>query len=143
MNNVLLIAYNGKKPSKADIEKIGELLMNMKFCNEIEMIKHYDQDSICDIIGRGATIIGFEPKKDEALENAATFVNAHFKSAWDMIGQIAIARQTTFKTKEQMALLNAVDIIAGKTQAECEKYGIPSIIHNACYNVKYHILSMD
>ena len=143
MNNVVLVAYSGKKPSRAEIEKIAEVLEKMRFCNEVELIKHYDQDSVCDIIGKGATLIGFEPKENVALKNAATFVNAHFKSAWDLVGKVAVARQAAFISEDQQALLNAVEIIGSTTQEECAKYGISSIIQNACYNIKYNILNID
>lgn len=145
MNNVILIAYNGKKPSKAEIEKIADILMRMKFCGEVEIVKHYDQDSICDIVGKGATIVGFEPREDIALRNAATFINAHFSSPWPMFAEVANARNTSpaMRTKDQDALLSAVDIIGGVSTEKAAQYSIDPIMHNACYNVKYHILNID
>ena len=143
MNNLIVVAYNGKKPTKAEIEAIAECLMRLKCCNEVEVMKHYDQDSIVDVVSKCATIIGFEPKDDKALKNAATFINAHFSSPWDMLGAVATARGVVIRSADQDALLNAVDIIASKSKEECEQYGIIPIIHNACYNAKYHILNID
>lgn len=143
MNNLIVVAYNGKKPTKAEIEAIADCLMGLKFCKEVEVMKHYDQDSIVDIVGKGVTIIGFEPKEDNALKNAATYINAHFSNPWVLLSAVATARSTETKSADQYALLNAVDIIASKSKEECEQYDIIPIIHNACYNAKYHILNID
>lgn len=142
MNNLIIIAYNGKKPTKAETEAMAECLIRLKCCKEVEVMKHYNKDSIVDVIGKSATIIGFEPKEDEALKNAATFINAHFSSPWHLLSAVAEARGVATKTMDQDALLNAVNIIANKSEEECEQYGIVPTIRNTCYNALHYILSI-
>lgn len=142
MNNLIAIAYNGNKPTKAEIEKIAECLTGLKCCKEVEFMKHYDQFSIVDVVSKCATTINFETGEGEPLKNAATFINAHFSSPWDMLSAVATARGMAIRSTDQDALLNAVDIIAGKSKEECEQYGIIPTMYNACYNAKYHILNI-
>ena len=142
MNNLIVVAYNGNKPTKAEIEKIAECLIGLKCVKEVEVMKHYDQDSIIDVVSKCATIIGFEPKVDKTLKNAAKFVMEHFSSPWDMLGAVATARGVIVRSADQEALLNAVDIIASKSEEECKQYGIIPFMYNACYNAKYHILNI-
>lgn len=144
MNNIIVIAYNGKKPTQQQIEAIAQRLATLKCCDEVEIIQHYDKKSIVDIVGKGTTIIGFEheSEKNVALSNASKFVNAHFNSPWAMISAVGEARSTTLRSEDQKALLNAIDIIAQSSSEECLQYGISSIMYNACYNIRYHILDM-
>lgn len=144
MNNIIVIAYNGKKPTQQQIEAIAQHLAKLRCCDEVEIIQHYDKKSIVDIVGKGTTIIGFEQesKKDVALSNASTFINAHFNSPWAMIAAVGEARNTTLRSEDQQALLNAIDIIAQHSSEECLQYGISSVMYNACYNIQYHILDM-
>ena len=144
MNNIIVIAYNGKKPTQQQIEAIAQRLATLKCCDEIEIIQHYDKKSIVDIVGKGTTIIGFEheSEKDVTLSNASTFINAHFNSPWTMIAAVGDARSTLCRSEDQNALLNAIDIIASKSPEECLQYNISNIMYNACYNIKYHILDM-
>ena len=144
MNNIIVIAYNGKKPTQKDIESIAQRLATLKCCEDVEIIQHYDKKSIVDIVGKGTTIIGFEhePEKDVALLNASKFINAYFSSPWAMISAVGEARSTALRSADQTALLNAIDIVAQHSSEECLQYCISSIMYNACYNIKYHILDM-
>lgn len=142
MNSLIVIAYNGNKPTKAEIEKIAERLTGLKCCKEVEFMKHYDQFSIVDAVSKCATTINFEPKENEALKNAATFINAHFSSPWYLLSAVAEARGVATRTMDQDALLNAVNIIANKSEEECEQYGIVPTIRNACYNALHYILNI-
>lgn len=86
-----------------------------------------------------------EENDDAALEAAAIFINAYYNNPWPMLSDVANARNTdpTMRSDKLKALLNAVDIIGGHFAEECAKYGISSIMHNACHNVKYHILNIN
>lgn len=144
MNNIIVIAYNGKKPTQQQIEAIAQHLTTLRCCDEVEIIQHYDKKSIVDIVGKGTTIIGFEQesKKDVALSNASKFINAHFNSPWAMISAVGEARSTTIRSADQQTLLNAIDIIAQRSSEECLQCGISNVMYNACYNIRYHILDM-
>ena len=142
MNNIIVIAFNGKKPSKREIEALGNGLMSRPWCEEVEIVKHYDNDSITDIVGKGTILIGFEKTADnEALKNAAAFINAHFSSnSWGLFEAAANAKNTIMRSEDQEALLNAVDIIANSSQENCALYGISEHTHMMCYNVKQYVL---
>lgn len=143
MNNIIVIAYNGKKPTQQQIEAIAQHLGTLRCCDDVEIIQHYDKKSIVDIVGKGTTLIGFENHvENEALKNAATFINAHFAdNAWKMFEVAANAKKTFVRTAEQEALLNAVEIIATSSREECAKYGIDEQMHRTVYNVKYYVLA--
>lgn len=139
MNNIILIAYNGRKPSKREVEELSSAVTG-----QVEMIKHYDLAGISETIAKSfGKVITLRSEKDKALENAAIFINAHYKSPWDLLGDVAIARKVGCRTEEQDALLSAIDIIADNSAEKCCEYAISSIMHNACYNVKHHILNVD
>ena len=143
MNNIIVIAYNGKKPTQQQIESISQRLATLKCCDEIEIIQHYDKKSIVDIVGKGTTIIGFEQDHsiNEALKNAATFMNAHFgNNVWNMAENVGIANKALQKSASQTALLNAVDIIAKSSEEDCMKYGISENMYKACHSLKYYVL---
>lgn len=142
MNSVIVVAYTGIKPTEAEIDAMTECLMRLKCCKKVEVVKHYDKDSIVDVISKSAITIGFEPKENEALKNAATFINAHFSSPWYLLSAVAEARGVVTRTMDQDALLNAVNIIANKSEEECEQYGIVPAIRNACYNALHYILNI-
>lgn len=142
MNSVIVVAYTGIKPTEAEIDAMAECLMRLKCCKKVEVVKHYDKDSIVDVIGKSAITIDFEPKEDEALKNAATFINAHFSSPWHLLSAVAEARGVATRTMDQDALLNAVNIIANKSEEKCEQYGIVPTIRNACYNALHYILNI-
>lgn len=138
MNNIIVIAFEGKAPSKKAIEAIAGMIDG-----SVEVVKVIDANSIVDCVAKHVVSTIEFKQEDEPLKNAATFINAHFSNAWDMLAQVAVARRTAIRSADQEALLNAVDIIANKTSEECKQYGILPIMHNACYNVKYHILNID
>lgn len=138
MNNILVVAFQGKAPTKKEIEAIASIING-----DVEVVRVIDKNSIADIVAKH---VASEVKlcvEDEPLKNAATFINAHFDSPWKLIGAIGSARSSAFHSEDETALINAVDIIANNSADKCAEYGIPAIIHNACYNIKYHILNME
>lgn len=143
MNNIIVIAYNGKKPTQQQIEAIAQHLGTLRCCDDVEIIQHYDKKSIVDIVGKGTTLIGFENHvENEALKNAAIFIKTHFgTNAWGMFEAAANAKKTLVRTEEDAALLNAVEIIATSSREECAKYGIDEQMHRTVYNVKYYVLA--
>ena len=130
MNNIIVIAFTGNTPTKKELRALAEAIKG-----EVEVINLIDSNSIASIVGKSmVSEISFD-EEDKPLKEAAIFLNAHFNSPWDLLSAIGNARNSVINSAEETALLNAVDIVANNTAEECEKYGIPAIIHNTCYNM--------
>lgn len=200
MNNVIVITYDGVKPTQNIVDEINSILNpcikngasatfnciedeevpeqikiyiwgNDKTTLKLQCIKiikeslHVGLKEAKDMFETGVILVpsnadkktlfeqlisnGVYPHTEEnddvALEAAAIFINVYYNNPWTMLSEVADARSInpTMRSEKLKALLNAVDIIGGHSTEECAKYGISSIMHNTCYNVKYHIFNID
>ena len=124
-----------KKPTKRQIEQLAAII------GDVEIVKHFDADSIAKTIG-SATILAVEEENNEELTNAAKYVNSKFNSPWRLLAAAGEARDIpcAMRSEQQAALLSAIEIIAKHDADECAQYGIDSVMHNTCYNIQYKIL---
>lgn len=132
MVNVLVIFYEGTKPTKNNVEALANGLLTTSWCDGVTEIKHFDSDSISKAVlvdsiepqkkRKGVRMISIsdinETKRTQAAHQLENLLHISFTQAYDMLenGRITIPTDIDVDTITRIVCDNGGRITHGPSE---------------------------